>query len=234
MSISVTCRACGKALKLKDEAAGRVAKCPDCGGRFTVPGGSSGFVQQSIAAAKKKREEEAGSFEIPWRLIFGGVVLLLIIAGVVAFLMGPKRVWAQWEEIADQANNDVIDVVTNGLRGHLIEIGAFNPEKAGARPGASDVMFFRPSFVMSMPDSVKVQGASTAGPFTGHYFPKTHEVDVEVEMLMFATGKGANRTVPKSRIHGKVDGANVSVEVDGKKVDPNAKPKFRLLLPADE
>jgi hypothetical protein len=95
-------------------------------------------------------------------------------------------------------------------------------------------MFFRPSFVMSMPDSVKVQGASTAGPFTGHYFPRTHEVDVEVEMLMFATGKGANRTVPKSRIHGKVDGANVSVEVDGKKVDPNAKPKFRLLLPADE
>jgi DNA-directed RNA polymerase subunit RPC12/RpoP len=234
MSISVTCRACGKALKLKDEAAGRVAKCPGCGARFSVPGGGSEFVQQSIAAAKKKREEEAGSFEIPWRLIFGAIFVLLIIGGVVAFLTGPKRVWAQWEEIADQANNDVIDVVAGGLRGHLIEIGAFNPDKAGPRPGASDVMFFRPGFVMSMPESVKIQGASTAGPFTGRYFPKSHEVDVEIEMLMFATGKGPSRTVPKTRIHGKVEGSNVSVEVDGKKVDPNAKPKFRLLVPDDE
>ena len=37
MSIRVECDACGKVLNAKDEAAGKKAKCPDCGNVLQVP-----------------------------------------------------------------------------------------------------------------------------------------------------------------------------------------------------
>src|SRR5438477_7576680 len=36
MPISITCQ-CGKSLKVKDEWAGKKAKCPTCGNTFVVP-----------------------------------------------------------------------------------------------------------------------------------------------------------------------------------------------------
>src|SRR5436309_1301759 len=38
MSISIACPNCGKALRVKDEWAGRRATCPGCGTTFPVPG----------------------------------------------------------------------------------------------------------------------------------------------------------------------------------------------------
>lgn len=220
MSISVTCRNCGKALKLKDEAAGRLAKCPECMATFTVPGGGSGYDPAVAAAARKKRMEEAGKFEIPWRLIFGGGFVLLIVIAIGAFLMGPKKVWGEWEALGEQPNNDVTDIVTNALRGYLIEMHLYDPRRPGPQPYAHDVMFFRPGFVMSMPASVKTWGSSSAGPFTGRYNIKSREVDAELEIAMLATGKGSNRVAPKITIHGKMEGNSCVVEVNGKKVDP--------------
>ena len=37
MSIKVTCQACGKNLKVKDESSGKRVKCPDCGNLLTIP-----------------------------------------------------------------------------------------------------------------------------------------------------------------------------------------------------
>lgn len=37
MSISVSCESCGKQLKVKDEAAGKRVKCPDCGKAVQIP-----------------------------------------------------------------------------------------------------------------------------------------------------------------------------------------------------
>ncbi len=37
MSIRVTCNSCGAVLKTKDSMAGKVAKCPHCGGRVQIP-----------------------------------------------------------------------------------------------------------------------------------------------------------------------------------------------------
>lgn len=37
MSISVDCQNCGKTLKAKDTAAGKTAKCPDCGELIRIP-----------------------------------------------------------------------------------------------------------------------------------------------------------------------------------------------------
>ena len=37
MTIQVSCPACGKTLQAKDSAAGKQAKCPDCGGIISIP-----------------------------------------------------------------------------------------------------------------------------------------------------------------------------------------------------
>ncbi len=37
MSIRVSCNGCGKELKVRDEAAGKRVKCPDCGGVIAIP-----------------------------------------------------------------------------------------------------------------------------------------------------------------------------------------------------
>ena len=37
MSIEVSCQSCGKVLKAKDSAAGKTAKCPDCGNAIQIP-----------------------------------------------------------------------------------------------------------------------------------------------------------------------------------------------------
>ena len=37
MTISVTCESCGKTLRAKDSAAGKQAKCPDCGEPIVIP-----------------------------------------------------------------------------------------------------------------------------------------------------------------------------------------------------
>ena len=37
MPIRVKCRSCSKEIRLKDSAAGKTLKCPDCGGKVRVP-----------------------------------------------------------------------------------------------------------------------------------------------------------------------------------------------------
>ena len=102
MPISVSCPSCAKALRVKDEWAGRRAKCPGCGEEFIVPapadvvatptvepapaavrrGGAGGTVYDPVAAAaaKAKRErenwdamrEEGAPRHLPWQFVLLG------------------------------------------------------------------------------------------------------------------------------------------------------------------
>jgi hypothetical protein len=229
MPISVTCANCGKALKVKDEWAGKRAKCPQCGETFTVPGGSgvamavgptaTRFDPNAAATAKAKRQKEAGSVSISWGPIILGICALILCGLAVAFITGPKKVWAEWEKIGDQANTDVIDVVSRGLKAHLSEAGAYNPRKASG-PEAKEVMFYRPSFVMNMPESIDFQGGSTEGPFKGKYHPKTGEVEADVTVgahTSLLTGKSSGGT--HITITGRVKGGKTTVEINGKPAD---------------
>src|SRR4051812_40144064 len=127
------------------------------------------FDKNAAARAAQKRQQDAGRFSVSWGMVFGVGAVVLILAGIGMFLAGPKRVWAQWEAIGDQARYDVIDTVTRGLQAHLSQTGMYNPRKPHGTPEASDVMFYRPSFVMSLPESVEFRGSSTQGPFKGKY-----------------------------------------------------------------
>jgi hypothetical protein len=136
------------------------------------------------------------------------------------FLLGPKKVWNEWEKIGDDANSDVISVVTLGLQAHLSQQGMYNPRKGNTTaPQATDVMFIRPTMVMNMPDDVDFKGASNMGPFEGLYHPKTGEVEAKLAIgggvgIPGSGGKKASGAGIK--ITGRVKKGVVTAEVDGK------------------
>ena len=235
MPISVTCDNCGKALKVKDEWAGKRAKCPQCGNTFTVPGHSgvamavgpttTRFDPNAAAKAKAQREKEHGSVSISWGPIILGVCALLVVGLIVAFITGPKKVWNEWEKIGEQADYNVRDVVTKGLRAYESDLGMYNPRKSSG-PEAKEVMFYRPSFVMNMPESVDFQGGSTEGPFKGKYHPKTGEVEADVTVgahTSLLTGKSSGGT--QIRVTGHVKNSVTSVQVNGTPAEIKMPPK---------
>ena len=226
MPITVTC-SCGKSLKVRDELIGKRVKCPACGNTFPVQagttkaaGGATVFNPTAAAAAKGQREAAAGRVSISWGpIIIGGLVLLLGV-GITAFIMGPKKVWNQWEAMGDTPRDDVIDVVTWGLQCHLSEQGLYNPRKGNTTsPQATDAMFYRPSFVMSMPDEVHFKGMSNWGPFEGEYNP--HKRSIKCEL---AIGGGVG--IPGSG--GKKSKGDV-IKITGLKLDPKTGKEVRIV-----
>lgn len=63
MAIEVTCE-CGKRLILKDMAAGKMLKCPDCKSVVQVPTGSNAAAQESYQLAEEREhavEHQSGT-----------------------------------------------------------------------------------------------------------------------------------------------------------------------------
>ncbi|QDT41694.1 hypothetical protein Pan241w_17570 [Gimesia alba] len=59
MSIRVTCSFCGKQIKAKDSAAGKKAKCPDCGGVIKIPN----LDEEEIYDAESTGEDDPFGFD---------------------------------------------------------------------------------------------------------------------------------------------------------------------------
>lgn len=57
MPIKAECGSCGKVLNVKDDAAGRRIKCPDCGKPINVPGGTRKKAARKKAARRRPEEE---------------------------------------------------------------------------------------------------------------------------------------------------------------------------------
>ena len=82
-------------------------------------------------------------------------------------------------------------------------------------------MFYRPSFVMSMPDGVDFKGASNVGPFKGVYHPKTGEVEANIAMGggIGIPGSGGQKTTGMTiKITGREKNGKLTTEVNGKSV----------------
>ncbi|HEY7088208.1 MAG TPA: hypothetical protein VH518_08980 [Tepidisphaeraceae bacterium] len=188
----------------------------------SAPGPRAGgtvFNKTAAGAAAKQREKAHGSVEIPWGMIAGGVVALLLLAGVIAFIMGPKKVWNEWEQIGAKADDEVSEVVSRGLQGYMAAEGFYDPSKAHMTPECKEVMFYRPTWAMSMPDSVDFQGVTTEGKFIGKYSPKTGDVHAVLDIESLATGKAPARKVPTITVDGQVKNGQASFQVNGKKMD---------------
>ena len=80
MPITCRCERCGKTLRVKDELAGKHAKCPGCGGTIRVPqpqeGGRSGGDPATVcrmAAKLRMRWREAYNLDKAERLFAGAL-----------------------------------------------------------------------------------------------------------------------------------------------------------------
>jgi hypothetical protein len=235
MPISVVCQKCGKALRVKDEWLGKRATCPGCGNTFIVgattgagaapvvsKGGKTVFNPHAAQAAQKQREAAVGKFSISPGLVIGAIALLALFGGIGMFMAGPSKVNKQWDSLGEKPNDDVISVVSRGLECHFQSLGMYNPRKARGRPEAREVMFYRPTFVMSMPDQVKFKGATSVGPMEGFYNPHTGEVDATVSIGggIGIPGSGGKKTTGAAvAIKGKtLKGGDVETFVNGKQL----------------
>ncbi len=97
MPITVKCPGCGKALRVRDELAGKKGKCPACGAILEIPAAMDAVSSSSVAAtptaaAKEPRPvaptegpaSETYRRRKPVALIAGAVVSLIIVAAVAA------------------------------------------------------------------------------------------------------------------------------------------------------
>src|SRR5947207_12648817 len=130
MAISLTCGKCGKTLKVKDEWAGKKVKCPGCGNVFpAIAGGGGGggggggagatrglagsavaanpVVARKLASKTVQTKGKDAKVSVSWGLIAIIVFVVAIIGGILAFRLGPVRVWHQWEAIGGKASDDI-------------------------------------------------------------------------------------------------------------------------------
>jgi hypothetical protein len=116
MSVSLSCPGCGKGLRVKEEWAGRHAKCPTCGAAVLVPSAGESarepvaaktgaavrrgtvYDPAAAAAAKAARTREAaagGDRNLPWQYVLLGFLgfpaILACTALIFSFIPGPGR-----------------------------------------------------------------------------------------------------------------------------------------------
>jgi hypothetical protein len=103
MAIALSCPSCDKALKVKDELAGRRVKCPGCGGPILVTVDEVPAEEMAVQEPprrkarvaedededrpRKKKKKKKKSNRLLWIALGGGAVfvLLLVVVGVVVF-----------------------------------------------------------------------------------------------------------------------------------------------------
>lgn len=220
MAISVTC-SCGKALRVKDEWAGKTVTCPGCGGTFVVsaaggrvnPSGGAGGASSAVdmwAGTRKQRasNEKPGigaKFSIsPMMMLVIGLILLV---PTVVFLakIGPLKAQKQWQGMADQADSDVSSVIARALQSHMQKEGLYDPTDARHPPGVQAVTFEPNPLMVRLPNSIAFTGKCSTGFFHGTYETRTREVKAEVP------GENTKLAVT-GRV--KADGA-IEAEIDG-------------------
>lgn len=211
MPISVTC-GCGKRLTVGDAMAGRTLNCPKCGKPVLVS------AAPQVSAAKPKAAVNPRVTISPATITYVAIALLLTVGSLV-FYFGPMRVWNQWEEIGEKAQDDVSTVISFALQAYLSEKGDYNPSKAHKMPQVEgEVVFFRPSIAMSMPQKVKFTGKSNQGDFNGYYFPATGEIDADVDFGGQAFAGMVNISKSTGRFHmtGRMREKQPTAEAEGR------------------
>jgi len=219
MAISVTC-SCGKALRVKDEWAGKTVTCPGCGGTFVVsaaggrvnPAGAAGAANSSVEMWSNTRKQRASGekpgigakFSIsPMMMLIIGLILLV---PTVVFLakIGPLKAQKQWRELESQADSDVSSVVARALQSHLQKEGRYDPTDARWTPGVSAVTFEPNLLMVRLPEWITFTGKCSGGFFKGTYNPRTREVKAKVP---------GERT--ELDVTGRVKDGAVEAEIDG-------------------
>jgi uncharacterized Zn finger protein (UPF0148 family) len=102
MTIALSCPSCDKALKVKDELAGKKVKCPGCGEPIVVEAADDPEPESAVQEPprrkgrdddddrpRKKKKKKKKCNTLLWVALGGGaaVLLLLVVAGVILFFV---------------------------------------------------------------------------------------------------------------------------------------------------
>lgn len=191
--MTVTCAKCSKSLKVKDEYAGKMLKCPGCGTTFRAEAGgkASAAAAPSKAPVKGKGPPvpqakipaaKGGGIAINWGKIVMLGLLALIPIGIALFIFGPIKVKRQWEAQQEKVDHDVTDVVEYVIKCQASMEGGWDPTKAtGGTPSIGEIRFLPDIFVMSLPPTVRFDGYGSNGRFEGTYTFETGEVEMKYQ-----------------------------------------------------
>jgi hypothetical protein len=181
-----------------DALAGKTIKCSGCGNGVKVPGAALPPGAKPVA---QKKPAASPAIYISTGKIIAAVLLLGVVTSIILFFAGPVKVWHQWEDIGPKASDNVKDVISFGLQAYMSTNGYYDPGKSNYQPGVtSDILFYRPLMVMSMPEKVKFEGISSEGPFSGWYNTQTDEIEADVGLGAHTVG-GLISTKPQSTFH---------------------------------
>ena len=159
MPISVTC-GCGKALRVKDEWAGRTVTCPSCGGTFVAGGANAAISSAQVWAGGRKARGETGKGGLSEKFsispLYIAMIAFIILVPTVVFLakIGPLKAQRQWRELEGQADSDVSTVCGRALQVHLQKEGMYNPNDSHYTPGVQAVTFEPNPMMIRLPDSI--------------------------------------------------------------------------------
>jgi hypothetical protein len=186
-------------LKVKDEWAGKMLKCPQCGTTFradptgkaataAAPGASKSMPPQAKGKGPpipkgRPAAPKGGGIAINWgKLVMLGLLALIPI-GVLLFVIGPMRVKKQWEAQQEKVHDDVTDVVEFAMRAYASAEGGWDPSKAtGGSPTIGEVRLLPSIFTMSMEPTVKFDGYCSIGRFEGVYTLESGQVDMTLKV----------------------------------------------------
>ena len=232
MPISVTC-SCGKALRVKDEWAGRTVTCPACGGTFVAGGPNaavSAAAQVYTGSRRARGESSKGGLAERFSIspMYIALIAFIILVPTFVFLakIGPLKAQRQWRELESQADSDVSTVCTRALQAHLQKEGLYDPNESHWSPGVSAVTFEPSPLMIRLPDSITFTGRCSKGFFHGTYNPKTREVKAEVpgeDTKLDVTGAPDEKGV----LQVKIDGEPANVDYS-KKREKDELPKSLL------
>ena len=228
MPISVSC-SCGKALRVKDEWAGKTVTCPACGGTFVaIAGGgrapapapaSSNITGAEVWTRGRLNTQGQGKPTIGSRiqlspLTIAFIVFAIVVPGFVLFAkMGPLKAHKQWVALEPQANSDVDSVLTLAIQSYLQQQHGYDPSYAHYTPGVDAVTFEPSPMMVKLPDKIAFTGKGSTGFFKGTYFTRTREVQAQVP---------ADRATLD--ITGRVNEKGVQAEIGGKAAKVIIKP----------
>jgi len=212
MAISVVCDSCGKRLNIKDELVGKKVKCPACKTAFTAS--PSGAVRVKPKAPKEKGPKVS----ISWGFVSMIALAVAVVGIIVLIVFGPVRAKHQWDPMAEQAEQQVRDVVERGLQVGMDRLNLWSPGDKGQAPMLNEVHMLWDMMVMGLPELIHFKGTTTEGEYTGTYNTKTQEVLADVEIgghVVGGTGEATRHGDKIVKVKGYNKDGDFKVWVDG-------------------
>jgi hypothetical protein len=212
MAITVRCN-CGKMMSVSDALAGKSVRCPKCGNPVAVIG---------IGGTKSRVSTFAQSQAPAIYISKGKIVFLSVLAGIALFifisLVGPIRVYKDWNAREPHVNDDVSDVIAFALKAYLSQNGGYDPKFQHMAPAVEGpCVFLGPIISFSMPERIPFRGKTNQGNFMGTYNTRTGDIDADIYYGGYSVAGMLDISKPTGSFHitGRMDKGFPEAELNG-------------------